>query len=251
MVFNLPKAHDMFLRAYLNSEVVAIEVRGTPGNTISGATGFYVEAPSGKTFLMTNRHVCADSRDGTVWVGAWYDKLMVQSKIVFQSDVTDLCLVEAPEDVLGLHVAKSMYFGEEIHYLGHPRLDPTIFVTGEASGLKEEDTLIGIVGGGLLPSQCAQKDMRTKEVNEFFELLEVYPQLANNPLLRNGRNVVVCVEHDLALITTMIIYPGASGSPVVDFWGDIVAVVYSSDDATGGWGYAVPLGQVKEILKGR
>ena len=53
----------------------------------SGGTGFYVKAKSGKTFIMTNRHICED--------GATYTRAgrLVKLTIVEISSETDLCLL--------------------------------------------------------------------------------------------------------------------------------------------------------------
>ena len=68
--------------------------------------------------------------------------------------------------------------------------------------------------------------------------------------MNNGKKVQVCYENDQSLITTMMIYAGASGSPMVDNLGQLVGVVYAAP-INGGWGYGVTLTDVKTILKGR
>ncbi len=61
--------------------------------------------------------------------------------------------------------------------------------------------------------------------------------------------ISVCYEQDQAYVTTLQVYGGASGSPVVNVDGEVVGVVYAGGDGT--WGYVVVLADVKALLKGR
>jgi S1-C subfamily serine protease len=56
-----------------------------------GGTAFYVKAKSGKTFIMTNRHIC---EGGAVYT---YAGRMVELSIVEISPETDLCLLASIE----------------------------------------------------------------------------------------------------------------------------------------------------------
>lgn len=48
--------------------------------------------------------------------------------------------------------------------------------------------------------------------------------------------------------TNLVIYPGASGSPVLNVYGNVVGVIFAGDKRSW-WGYYVPLKQLKDLLR--
>jgi V8-like Glu-specific endopeptidase len=113
-----------------------------------------------------------------------------------------------------------------------------------------------VIGQGIDAEKCRAKDMYATEQTELQVLLNgtqsgaITPDVNLADMLQNGKKVKVCFEKGLALVTTMIIYGGASGSPMVDSLGRVIGVVYAAP-ATGGWGYGVTLTDINTILKGR
>ena len=249
VAFEVPRAHRIFLREYLSKKVVMLAEKNEPSfPNGSGGTGFYVQAPSGKTYLMTNRHVCQSAASDSLWSSTPDGEK--QAKIVAISDDSDLCLLEPPTDQSGINLGSGLALGQTIYYAGHPNLNPFTFISGEAVGISTETIGVGVIGVDISLEDChAMKDSSASRVSEFQELFEYYPFLQQSPLFPTSKMVDFCSETDAALVTTLSMYPGASGSPVVDSFGQLVGVVYAYGPTS--WAYAVPLAAVKSILKGR
>lgn len=119
----------------------------------SGGTGFVVEAPSGKKYVLTNRHVCEDSRE----VAKRDRRTLLQ--LVEISKKSDLCLLSAnPVSPLpALKVAKTVPSKfQRIFIIGHGGLLPLAITEGlwlgkigmEVLGVKSPDiTTVPILPG--------------------------------------------------------------------------------------------------------
>jgi S1-C subfamily serine protease len=225
-----------------------------------GGTGFYLKGPSGKTYIMTNRHVCNLSTGTTLWATASGSKASREVKIIEKSNNADLCILEASPSVTGLAIGSRLSLGQTIAYLGYPRLQPQTFTTGEAVGEQTITVFAGVINKKMTRAQCQTKDSFIRSVPKLFLLSREYADddsldydidwAAEDLQDLKKQKVQVCYTRGKSLVTTLMIYPGASGSPVFDFFGNIVAVVYASP-SKGGWGYAVPLANINEIMKGR
>lgn len=249
------------MRWRVGSKVVAITQQpySTYRENAGGGTGFHVKGPSGKTYIMTNRHVCDDSKDGTMWVaidGVTRDHSL---KIIKKSETADLCLMEPVPGVVGLDLGDTPRIDDELVYIGHPRLQQRTYVSGDLVGSKTEIVVRGEVGKEIKESDCkASKDSYIQQVTESSMVLWRFKHglgmvddvVADNLVgAKSTKKISVCYEKDQAYVTTLQVYGGASGSPVVDTDGDVVGVIYAGGDGT--WGYAVILADVKELLKGR
>jgi len=253
-----PLAYKVYLRDGLKAKVVYL----TPENHSQkpdqgGGTGFHIIAPSGKVYIMTNRHVCNDAVDGKLWAVVEGKTSDHQVKVIYASDSFDLCLVEAIPGVGGLTVGDAPNAGDNIYYLGHPRLQQDTFVAGEAIGYHQLVVTMGVIGRTLKPEQCKSKDEYAIEETELQVLLNGFQSghaavtdVDLVQLIQKGPKVKVCYEKGQALVTTLMIYAGASGSPMVDSFGKLIGVVYAAP-VTGGWGYGVTLADIKQILNGR
>jgi len=245
-----PDAHRMLLRQYMSRKVVMLADKNEPSfPNGEGGTGFYVTAPSGKTYIMTNRHVCQTTSAGSLWASAG-DQGEKQIQILVVSDESDLCLLETPTDESGLSFAPGVSAGQQIYYAGHPDLNPFTFTMGEAVGITQETVGIGVIGKDIQLADCqTMKDSFISRVSQYEEIFENYPFLRESPIFPKTKTVDLCFEKDDALITTLQIYSGASGGPVTDFLGRLVGVAYATGPTN--WAYAVPLSAVRKILKGR
>jgi hypothetical protein len=127
----------------------------------------------------------------------------------------------------GLKISKSVDLGEELGILGHPRLFPLALTRGQ---------YIGKIQVTIVKFQIQSKKMEEQ------------------CLLENGKVAMsfffgpLCLKNYVAGITTIQALPGNSGSPVVNFWGNVVGVLFAGNDSDN-WGIVVPLDQVKSFLE--
>lgn len=225
LIMNAQRLHKDFIRSMVSDKVFML----TNSENTSGGTGFLVEAPSGKSYIVTNSHVCniPGKQLFTEMEGR-----RVKLRIREVSRFTDLCLVEQPGNLSGLDLASSIAIGEQVGIMGHPRLFPLTLSVGEYVGdLKNLEM-------PLLEGECPadlEGPMATKTVKfmSFFGEVEV---------------VVCMLTVPVANISTAKALGGSSGSPVVNFWGNIVGVVFGgltdNNDAL-----VIPLEHLRDFLK--
>lgn len=119
-----PYMHKSYLRGIAQSSVVRVVGKNGIG------TGFHVKASNGKTYLLTNKHVC--QMTGPLKAEKYGARLGIERKIIKISDKHDLCVLEALPEVKGLSVSGSAAEdGEAVYTLGHPRGDALSVASGE------------------------------------------------------------------------------------------------------------------------
>ena len=219
-----PRVHHDLIRDYVGSRVVKVtNVEGT-----SGGTGSHVKTPQGKTYILTNDHVCEIQKDGYVYISGPGIR-PIPRRIVERSRNTDLCLIEGVPGVEGLTIAGSeLEIGQQIDIVGHPRLMPLTVTSGEINGKMEVDVMDHVMESA--DDKCDLPKNRQMDVP--FMLWMVH----------------VCVIHIPAYTSTVTILPGNSGSPAVDFWGRVIGVAFAGDSEVH-WGLLVTLGDVHDFLK--
>lgn len=243
-----PFLYRKWLRTYMSKRTVEINVYDNKDRLLGGGTGFYVKGPSGKTYIMTNRHICSAKEDSKLRIKTSSSNNSFKAKIIEISKESDLCLIESVGKTEGIEVADSLTIGDTINYTGHPRLQPLTMVSGEAVGYRMISVFSGIVKTQKEEDLCnINKDMVVEKV--------AVPTLSSFQLKLgikdpNPMIVKVCIQNNKALFTTFQIYPGASGSPIVDAFGNLVSVVYAGP-GEGGWGWGVTLNHIKKFLRGR
>jgi len=245
-VLKAPELQNKYYRATVGSKVYMIRDSHHSG----GGTGFAVKAPSGQSYILTNDHVCEVSSDGrTVLVSG--PEGSMRRNIVAHDGNSDLCLIEGLPGVEGLEVAwTGPSLGDTLRVVGHPRLMPTHVSEGEITGSEDVSILMGPISvvnpktgeaeqidpkeGGVLPAQCqeAKHSIEAVDFDMIFIVLKV--------------NFCVMTVKD-AYITSIVIHPGNSGSPVVNFWGNVEGVAFASDGTN--WGRMVPIQDIKALLK--
>lgn len=247
LVMKSPEFHDKYLRSHVGSKVYMIRDSYDSG----GGTGFAVKAASGETYILTNDHVCGVSSDGDSVLVTGEEGSMRRHIIAHDED-SDLCLIQAPPDVEGLSVAQvEPALGDHVSVVGHPRLMPLHVSNGEMTGKETISILMGYIAvqnpdthedeqippqeGGMLAEQCvaAKYSQQYVNIDMLFLVLKV--------------KVCIMTVHD-AYVTSVTIHPGNSGSPMVNFWGNVVGVAFASDNSTN-WGRIVPLSDIKSFLK--
>lgn len=176
-----------------------------------GGTGFYIKLNSGKRVIVTNHHVC----DGNDEMLTDRDEVVT----VLKTDPEhDLCVLESTyqdHPYLTLSLFKPAQF-DDLYVVGHPLLHPLTPSTGLY--LRDSDIPIAI------EQHFITEDVECPEgtVTELVFLFKF------------------CVRTFRLSETTVIIYPGNSGSAIVNSFAEVVGVINSGDSETH-YGNFIPL----------
>lgn len=246
-VLKAPEMHNKFYHAKVASKVYMIRDSYNSG----GGTGFAVKAPSGASYILTNDHVCGVSADGrTVLVTDGNDNSM-RRQIIAHDENSDLCLIEGLPGVEGLPVAWfAPSIGDTLTVVGHPHLMPTHVSQGELTGSGDLTIVLGPISvvnpqtgqveqiaanrGGITAEQCSMKKNSIVDIDMDLMIVVLKVKLC-----------LLTVKD--SYYTSVIIFPGNSGSPVVNFWGNVEGVAFAGNDTN--WGRMVPIQDVKSFLK--
>lgn len=234
-----PEIHGMYLREAVGQKVYMIKGNLKGG----GGTGFAVKAPSGQSYIVTNAHVC----EGALEQSEDKSSLLVinengtmRRRIIEKSDFTDLCLLEGMPGVNGLTLGSEPGIGETVAVVGHPRLRPLSLSRGEIVGATDVEILAYIMKGnpfidafappGLVKDlKCDLPKNKLETADTLFGPISVCLEITKN-----------------AYMSTAVIFPGNSGSPVVDFWGRVEGVAFASDGTN--WALIVSLKDLKQFI---
>jgi len=219
IVFKLPELHDNYIRYFVGSKVVYIT--NEAGN--SGGTGFHIKAPSGKVYILTNAHVCGLAQDGQLFIHAEDDSRPIPRKVIEVSGFTDLCLVEPLPGYSGLTLGSEPHAGQDIEIVGHPQL----YSLTKTKGQIIDERFIRVLDPE--NEKCDLPKNKKVTISTFF-----------------GDFDDVCIVEIKAYSSNAASLPGASGSPVVDFYGHVVAVNFAGNQAN--WGFFVTFKDVVTFL---
>jgi S1-C subfamily serine protease len=157
-----------------------------------GGTGFHIQAPSGKFYIMTNRHVCeaAEVRKDGVYMEVADGYTIVERRVISISAKHDLCILEPLHDsgITRIGEAKSIL---PVITSGYGRLNP---ITSSVGFQRSEH----------IAHVCMEAS--------FFGCTRV--------------------ERFKTHAYTMIVVGGHSGSPIIDPLGRLVGVIFAGDRFT-------------------
>lgn len=243
-----PEFHGYWLRSKVGSKVYTIRDNDNSG----GGTGFAIKAKSGASYILTNDHVCEVSKDGVNVLVSNEEGLHLKRKIIERSDFTDLCLIEGVPGVEGLDIGDDPAIGQIIASVGHPSLMPITLSKGEIISTTDISISAGIIAiqkinqngekewehipkaeGGISEEECSGPKFSIEE--------------GVIPIFIFAIPAKICVVTTYgAYLTNMVIQPGSSGSPIVNFFGNVVGVVFAGDRM--GWGAAVSYQDLTDFL---
>ena len=221
-----PDLHRKALRSHVSSAVVKLTNKS--GN--SGGTGFHVNLPSGQKAILTNMHVCKlQDKSGLIWVSQIKDgnERRTQRKVIEESNVHDLCIVEAiSQREHAISVGSASDIGDYGYVLGHPRLRPKTLSFGEYVG----EAGIQINYGQMPKEKCIGTMTKISKV----KLPGLY-----------------CVARLHASLYNLSIEPGNSGSPIVNMAGRLVGVAFAGNPSNTFESYMVPHRFIVQFLEGK
>lgn len=226
--FAANKFHVKYLEYHVGGNTVYIEAAADSDHRGSG-TGFQVIAPSGKIYTMTNAHICSmANKKGVIMI---QDKKnsgrMLPKRVIEVYPEHDLCIVEGLEGYSGLSLGSDLEVSEPVYALGYPLGEAMHYSEGRV----KEFSTVTLIKENPDPKTCTGKGESVQEILWFIFVVKV------------------CVKEFDSVQTSMVIYPGNSGSPMVNMFGNVVGVVFAGNTRTN-WASAVPLSYVKELLKG-
>lgn len=186
-------------------------------------TGFVTTTESGRVVTVTNTHVCDGAQKGILVVD-WDRPHWGMLHILAYDTVNDLCLLEgAPDTSPPLKLAESFKEGEAVVTIGHPKAGPLT-------------TSIGVIGkAGPVVTQSDEKLCSGPE-----KKLEIKKQ-------KDGSLSFTCYCVNQGVETTAQVFPGSSGSPVLNLKGEVVGVVFAGDDVTHE-GEFIPVDKLRALI---
>jgi len=223
--FKIPEWHYNYIRSYVGSKVVKI----TNEALNSGGTGVHITTPHGYTYILTNAHVCGVAKDNIVWVTNDYGTSMPR-RVIELSKYTDLCLIEPLPGTSGLSIGSEAVVGDIVAVVGHPRLMPTTVNRGEIIGQAKVEVL--------------DHEINPQDENDKCNL----PKQKHLHYTMGFWDTDLCILEIEAYLTNIVILPGNSGSPVVNKWGNLVALAFASDNEAH-WGLFVTLKDIQTFIK--
>ena len=221
------KAHNKYIEKKVGSQVLFI--KAMPDNPAQGsATGFEVVAKSGKTYILTNAHVCGlKDKDNLVSVqNKLHSGRFIPRRVIEIYAHNDLCLVEGFEGYPGLKLGEAPSVSDNVIAIGYPMGEALNISRGRIKAY----TTVEIIAEDIPIAECHGDRLRTKRISVWFF------------------DETVCMRSYKAIASDVPIYPGNSGSPIVDMWGNVVAVAFASDGFTH-WGVLVPFKDIQKFLE--
>jgi len=239
-----PEIYGKYLRNKVGEKTYMIKGHPTKGG---GGTGFAVQAPSGVSYIVTNSHVCEGVKGMTADKNSVYvvnNEGAMLRKIIVISDESDLCLIEGLPDVDGLKVSGSEPgLGEFVTVVGHPHLRPLSISRSEIVGVQDVEIL-----GYFMKSGNAVQDLLTQAEDGKCDMPKNKIIEADVESFIGPMHLKIClIITKAAYMSTAVIYPGNSGSPVVNWVGRVIGVAFASDSTN--WAYIVSLNDLNDFLR--
>ena len=198
------------------------------GSEDGWGTGFAVEARSGKKFILTNDHVCDGVSKNDRITASDGKKYLIKVKAKY--DKHDLCLMLAPKNAKPLEIAGHLDHRERIFTAGFPSISGMTTASGVALKMDEDYDL---------PYPLENKDCKGKSKYKVKSAMEM---TLFGPVEQD-----ICFMIAPTQLTSIRSGGGASGSPVVNKYGEVTGVVLSVSQGLG-FASMVPLNAIRDFL---
>lgn len=218
-----PEAYGQFAKEKAGS--LAMVTRRI-GNRTGGGSAFVTVAASGRPVLITNAHVCGIGK-ADMYMDVSFDdgSRTVPARILEIVPEVDLCVLEAPAGHAPLPIGESAKEQDPIMVMGHPKLHP---LTLEAGYVAKSHSPIE------MPTDSGEDECK--------RLGGKY-----GPIPFAWFTVVTCMmSYDSDYISVRI-FPGNSGSVVINTRGEAVGVVVASQNDQS-MGFMIDVSQLKGVL---
>lgn len=214
--------HNSYLRNNVGSSVV--QVLSPAGG---GGTGFSIKAASGNRFIATNKHVCESAVGG--WMIIKQDENLAPSfkRVIYKDNRHDLCLLEGDNRLSSLDLGSHPSKGDFHYVVGHPGLRQLTVSQGEYIGYDS----VKLIDESATRQTCRGQIYDLNALDAFFF----------------GRDFI-CVRSFLSFASTAVVYPGNSGSPVVNKYGNVIGVLFAGSAKQERDNYIVPLSELERVL---
>lgn len=200
------------------------------GENNSG-TGFVTTGGKGKKVMVTNGHVC----EGNLFMTAVdKDGNQTRLRVLHESPLTDLCVLQAPLRSTPLPLADKAYKNSKVYAVGYPLGKYMIVQEGRLKGYE---------------TSSVPTDTALNRCN----LLKHKIRKVKIPIRRDDGSEYDFEEKQCHLVvksffTTIPVDRGFSGSPMVNDDSEVVGVIMALKGNVS-WGMAVPLKDLKNYLK--
>ena len=190
-------------------------------NETTTGTGFQLHNPkTNKTFFVTNHHICAKANGDTLVVDV--NGKLTEIHILLRNEPNDMCISEPLPGIKGLEPTTSVK-------------GAIFMIDGFGYGIK--DIKFG---------KFVQKFTRRFPIAPITKVSEYWPKFKVQTMteaqckgdgysigpvrLKTGGEIMACFGTQTSLIGTMKAYPGNSGSPIVNLDGDVVSLVWGTEE---------------------
>lgn len=205
-----------------NTEFAKASVMVVNSQMNSGGTGVILDSHIGVSHVLTNKHVCQLIQTGGHIITDDGETHSIDGFRVYKKH--DLCLLETLND-LGVNIkvaneAPKVYDTSVV--VGHPALLPTIFTLGHFSQRKTIDVMVDV-------QRCDGTEQGEEALACMF--------MGGKPVVKRFQSQV----------TSSLIMPGSSGSPVYNEKGELSALVFAGSQGLS-YGFLVPWEYIHDFL---
>lgn len=194
----------------------------------SSGTGFFIRH-NGRVVMVTAAHVCGGASVLYSAKGLHEVLAMVPER--------DTCILSTYQTVETLKLGYDLEIGQLVHTIGFPyRLE-----------WDYSEGIAGDVGISLFLLPGGYYNPPVRSLSEALEAA-LGPPCPKNTQVVNTPEGLGCGVGVTTTSAKMLVRPGNSGGPAMDYWGRVTGIVIGSNPSEG-TGFIVPISEVQEVLK--